>query len=90
MELPAIVSAEEWQWAREALLAREKELTHARGTGSTAERRRMPRVEVVKDYVFEGPSGDELSLLDLFEGRRHLVVYRFFFDPDVDGYPEKG
>lgn len=89
MELPAIVSAEEWQRAREAMLAKEKELTHARDA-LAAERRRMPRLEVVKDYAFEGPGGEELSLLDLFEGRRHLVIYRFFYDPDGRGYPEKG
>ena len=88
MELPEIVNAEEWKRAREALLPREKEMTRARDA-LAAERRRMPRLEVTKDYVFEGPDG-ELSLLDMFEGRRNLVIYRFFYDPDVNGYPEKG
>lgn len=49
----------------------------------------MPRLAVEKEYGFEGPDGPA-SLSDLFDGRRQLVVYRFFFDPDVKGYPEKG
>ena len=43
----------------------------------------MPRMAVEKDYRFEGPNGPA-SLLDLFEGRRQLIVYRFFFEPGVD------
>ena len=65
------------------MLVKEKELTRARDA-LAAERRRMPRMAVEKDYSFEGPNGPA-SLLDLFEGRRQLVVYRFFYDPDVDG-----
>jgi predicted dithiol-disulfide oxidoreductase (DUF899 family) len=87
MELTPIVGAEEWDEAREAMLVKEKQLTRARDA-LAAERRRMPRLEVEKDYVFEGPGGEKLSLLDLFEGRRHLVIYRLFYDPDVRGYPE--
>jgi predicted dithiol-disulfide oxidoreductase (DUF899 family) len=49
----------------------------------------MPWTALEKDYEFEGPDG-RATLADLFDGRRQLVVYRFFFDPDVDGYPEKG
>ena len=67
---------------------KEKELTRARDA-LAAERRRMPRMAVEKDYRFEGPNGPA-SLLDLFEGRRQLVVYRHFFEPGVDGWPEKG
>ena len=52
-----------------------------------AERRRMPWMAVEKDYVFEGPKG-KVSLLDLFEGRRQLIVYRAFFEPGVFGWPE--
>jgi predicted dithiol-disulfide oxidoreductase (DUF899 family) len=88
MNLPPVVSAEEWKSAREELLVKEKELTRARDA-LAAERRRMPRQAVTKEYRFEGPDGPA-SLLDLFEGRRQLVVYRFFFDPDVKGYPERG
>ena len=46
-----------------------------------------PMVEITKDYGFEGPDG-RASLLDLFEGRRQLVVGHFMFDPDwEDGCP---
>ena len=34
-----------------------------------------------------GPRG-KASLLDLFEGRRQLIVYRAFFEPGVYGWPE--
>ena len=88
MNLPPVVSPQEWKSAREELLVKEKELTRARDA-LAAERRRMPRMAVGKEYLFEGPQGSA-SLEDLFAGRRQLIVYRFFFDPDVNGYPEKG
>jgi predicted dithiol-disulfide oxidoreductase (DUF899 family) len=88
MNLPTIVSPQEWDAAREKLLVKEKELTRARDA-LAAERRRMPRMAVEKDYRFEGPNGSA-SLLDMFEGRRQLVVYRFFFEPGVSGWPEHG
>ena len=88
MNMPPIVSPEEWEATRERLLVKEKELTRARDA-LAAERRRMPRMAVEKEYRFEGPDGPA-SLLDLFDGRRQLVVYRFFFEPGVDGWPEKG
>jgi len=88
MNLPPIVSPEEWKAAREELLVKEKEHTRA-GDALAAERRRMPRLAVEKEYAFEGPDGPA-SLLDLFDGRKQLVVYRFFYDPDVKGWPEKG
>lgn len=88
MNLTPIVSPAEWKTAREELLTREKELTRARDA-LAAERRRMPRMAVEKDYEFEGPDG-AATLSDLFAGRRQLIVYRFFFDPDVDGWPDAG
>jgi predicted dithiol-disulfide oxidoreductase (DUF899 family) len=88
MNLPPIVSAEEWNAAREELLVKEKELTRARDA-LAAERRRMPRQAVTKEYRFEGPDGP-VSLLDLFEGRRQLIVYRFFFEEGVGEFPESG
>ena len=88
MNMPPIVSPQEWEAAREELLVKEKELTRARDA-LAAERRRMPRMAVEKDYRFEGPDGPA-SLLDLFEGRRQLIVYRFFFEPGVAGWPESG
>ena len=88
MNTPPTVSAQEWDAAREQLLAKEKELTRARDA-LAAERRRMPRMAVEKSYRFEGPDGDA-SLLDLFDGRRQLIVYRFFYEPGVKGWPEHG
>jgi predicted dithiol-disulfide oxidoreductase (DUF899 family) len=81
MNMPPVVSPQEWEAAREEMLVKEKELTRARDA-LAAERRRMPRMAVEKEYRFEGPQG-EASLLDLFEGRRQLIVYRFFYGPDV-------
>jgi predicted dithiol-disulfide oxidoreductase (DUF899 family) len=86
MHTPPIVSASEWEAAREQLLVKEKELTRARDA-LAAERRRMPWLAVEKEYVFEGPDG-KVSLLDLFDRRRQLIVYRAFFEPGVFGWPE--
>ena len=88
MNSPPIVSPEEWQAARDELLVKEKKLTRARDA-LAAERRRMPRMAVDKQYAFEGPDGPA-GLLDLFDGRRQLIVYRFFYEPGVDGWPERG
>src|SRR3712207_5904190 len=88
MDVPPIVSAQEWEAARLELLVKEKELTRARDA-LAAERRRMPRMAVEKDYRFEGPNGPA-GLVDLFDGRRQLVVYRFFFEPGASGWPERG
>jgi predicted dithiol-disulfide oxidoreductase (DUF899 family) len=82
MNLPPVVSESEWQVARDKLLAKEKEATRARDA-LAAERRRLPRVQIDKDYVLEGPKGSA-SLLDLFEGRRQLIVYHFMFGPNQD------
>jgi predicted dithiol-disulfide oxidoreductase (DUF899 family) len=88
MKLPPVVTPQEWKSAREELLAKEKELTHARDA-LAAERRRMPRMEVEKEYRFEGPDGP-VGLAELFEGRRQLIIYRFFYEPGVMGWPEGG
>jgi predicted dithiol-disulfide oxidoreductase (DUF899 family) len=88
MNLSPIVSPQEWEAAHQDLLVKEKELTRARDA-LAAERRRMPRMAVEKQYRFEGPDGS-VSLLDLFDGRRQLIVYRFFYEPGVSGWPERG
>jgi len=86
VSLPRIVTHDEWVAARKELLAKEKELTRERDA-LNSRRRQLPMVEVTKDYVFEGPGG-EARLLDLFEGRRQLIVYHFMFDPAwEDGCP---
>jgi predicted dithiol-disulfide oxidoreductase (DUF899 family) len=86
MNTSPTVSPQEWDAARERLLVKEKALTHARDA-LAAERRRMPWMRVEKAYSFEGPDG-RASLLDLFEGRRQLIVYRAFFEPGVFGWPD--
>ncbi len=88
MDMPTVVSQPEWEAAHGKMLTKEKELTRARDA-LAAERRRMPRMAVEKDYRFEGPEGPA-SLLDLFDGRRQLIVYRFFYEPGVAGWPEHG
>ncbi len=88
MNTPPKVSAQEWEAAREQLLVKEKELTRARDA-LAARRRRMPWLQIDKQYRFEGPDGSA-SLLDLFEGRRQLIVYRFFYEPGVSGWPDTG
>jgi predicted dithiol-disulfide oxidoreductase (DUF899 family) len=88
MNLPHVVSQGEWEAAREKLLVKEKEATRARDA-LAAERRRLPMALVTKDYVFEGPDG-KASLLDLFDGRRQLIIYHFMFAPGVSGWPSAG
>jgi predicted dithiol-disulfide oxidoreductase (DUF899 family) len=88
MNAPPIVTPQEWEAARQELRLKEKEVTRARDA-LAADRRRMPRMAVEKDYAFDGPNG-RVSLLDLFEGRRQLVVYRFFFEPGVATWPDGG
>ena len=85
---PPIVSREEWDAAWRQLLVKEKQMTRARDA-LAAERRRMPRMAVEKEYRFEGPKGPA-HLLDLFEGRRQLIVYRFFYEPGVADWPKGG
>jgi predicted dithiol-disulfide oxidoreductase (DUF899 family) len=81
-----IVSAPEWEAALGELLVKEKGLTRARDALAAA-RRRMPWLAVDKHYEFDGPGG-RASLLDLFAGRRQLIVYRAFFEPGVHGWPD--
>jgi predicted dithiol-disulfide oxidoreductase (DUF899 family) len=82
MSLPKVVSPEEWTAARRVLLEKEKDLTRQRDRLNT-ERRELPMVEVTKPYEFEGPDCP-MSLLDLFEGRRQLILYHFMFHPEWD------
>jgi len=76
---PEIVSQEEWLRERKKLLTQEKELTK-HGDRVNAERRRLAMVKLEKNYVFDGPHGKK-NLVDLFDGRRQLIVYHFMFDP---------
>jgi predicted dithiol-disulfide oxidoreductase (DUF899 family) len=86
MKTPPIVSPQEWETALQQMLVKEKAATRARDA-LAAERRRMPWTAVEKIYEFDGPKG-KASLLDVFEGRRQLILYRAFFEPGVFGWPE--
>jgi predicted dithiol-disulfide oxidoreductase (DUF899 family) len=86
--LPPVVSPAQWRAAREALLAKEKQLTRARDE-LAAERRRLPMMRVEQDYVFAGPQGN-VRLIDLFEGRRQLLLYHFMYAPSARGWPTAG
>ena len=88
MQKPPVVSAQAWEAARQEMLVKEKAHTRARDA-LAAERRRMPWTAVTKNYVFEGSDG-KASLLDLFAGRRQLIVYRAFYEPGVHGWPDHG
>lgn len=88
MQTPAVVSAQEWETAWHAMLAKEKDAMRARDA-VVAMRRRMPWTRVDKRYEFDGPDG-RVTLAELFAGRRQLIVYRAFLDPGVHGWPEHG
>jgi predicted dithiol-disulfide oxidoreductase (DUF899 family) len=88
MKTPPIVSAQQWEAAYQELLVKEKEFTRTRDA-LAALRRRIPWTPVERHYQFESAEGT-LSLLDLFAGRRQLLVYRAFVEPGVHGWPEHG
>ncbi|MEV8313115.1 DUF899 domain-containing protein [Streptomyces sp. NPDC059900] len=82
MGLPGIVTRAQWLAAREELLAKEKAQTRARDA-LNAERRRLPMVEIDKEYLFDGADG-KATLFDLFDGDDQLIVYHFMFAPEWD------
>ena len=82
MKLPRVATRDEWLKARTDLLRKEKDLTKKRDRLNTT-RRKLPMVEVDKDYRFQGPDG-EVSLRDMFEGRQQLMIYHFMFAPEWD------
>jgi predicted dithiol-disulfide oxidoreductase (DUF899 family) len=86
MNLPKVVPEAEWRAELDELISEEKEATRARDE-LAARRRRLPMARIEKDYVFEGPEG-KAGLIDLFDGRRQLVVYHFMFAPGVEGWPD--
>lgn len=83
-----VVSDTQWAEALQELRLEEKRATHAT-TALAAKRRRLPAVALDKPYRFHGPGG-EVSLRDMFEGRRQLILYHFMFAPSVEGWPEAG
>jgi predicted dithiol-disulfide oxidoreductase (DUF899 family) len=88
VKLPEVVAEAKWQEALEQIRDQEKRLTREHDA-LAARRRRLPRVRIDKDYVFQGAVG-ELRLIDMFEGRRQLILYHFMFAPGVDGWPDAG
>jgi predicted dithiol-disulfide oxidoreductase (DUF899 family) len=76
-----VANEEEWLAARRELLAEEKDFTRLRDQLS-AKRRAMPWLKIDKDYRFDGPEGQNLTLSDLFGARRQLILYHFIFGPD--------
>ena len=79
MEDREIVSEADWLVARKDFLSREKEFSRQRAALSAA-RRKLPMVKIDKEYVFDGPKGQE-TLADLFDGHSQLIVYHFMFGP---------
>ncbi len=80
--LPNIVTEDNWQAAIEKLRVKEKELTRAQDA-INAMRRQLPMVNIEKNYEFESENG-KVSLMDLFDDRKQLIVYHFMFAPDAE------
>jgi len=87
-ELPEVVDQATWQKQLDAITAKEKEATKALDA-LAAERRRLPMIKIDTPYTFDTPTGKK-TLLDLFEGRKQLLVYHFMFAPSVGGWPDAG
>jgi predicted dithiol-disulfide oxidoreductase (DUF899 family) len=77
-----IGTQEEWDAAREELLAREKEHTRL-GDELAQQRRELPWVPVEKEYRFDTDDGEK-ALVELFDGRSQLLVYHFMFGPSYE------
>jgi predicted dithiol-disulfide oxidoreductase (DUF899 family) len=81
-----VATRDEWDTAREELLAREKEHTRL-GDEVARQRRELPWVRVEKEYRFDTDEGTR-TLAELFDGRSQLLVYHFMFGPSyLDGCP---
>lgn len=85
MIMPSVGTQDAWRAARSQLQVKEDALLEARDA-VVAERRRLPIVEVERNYAFEGQPG-QVGMLDIFEGHQQLLVYRFWFVPGEDPCP---
>ena len=85
---PPVVSQSAWAAALATMTEREEAVAAAMHELADA-RRRMPMVPVDRPYRFEGPDGPR-SLAELFDGRTQLILYRFYFEEGVDGWPDAG
>lgn len=82
--LPKVVSEKQFRAAVEKFRVKEKKNTRERDK-LNAQRRRLPMAEINTKYVFETPQGPK-TLLDLFEGRKQLIVYHFMYHPQKDTF----
>jgi len=82
MDMHRTGTRDQWRAEREALLAREKELTRL-GDELARERQALPWVPVEQEYVFDTPDGRR-SLAELFDGRSQLLVYHFMLGPEAE------
>src|SRR5215216_4728427 len=73
---------QEWQAARDELLADEKALTR-RNDELARKRRELAWVPVEEEYTFETDEGTK-SLAELFDGRSQLLIYHFMFGPPYE------
>lgn len=80
--LPEVVTRDKWLLAREEVRTAEEELARQRAA-MTARWRDLPMLEMARGHVFEGADG-KVSLVELFEGMRQLLVYHFWFEPGED------
>ena len=76
---PAVVDRDDFQAELDALRVREKAHTRE-GDAIAAARRRLPMAEVDAAIPLASEHGP-VSLLEAFEGRRHLVAYYFMWQP---------
>jgi predicted dithiol-disulfide oxidoreductase (DUF899 family) len=77
-----ITNRDEWNAARERLLAREKEHTRL-GDELARQRRELPWVAVEKQYTLQTADGPK-TLAELFDGRSQLLIYHFMFGPSYE------
>jgi predicted dithiol-disulfide oxidoreductase (DUF899 family) len=73
-----VVDEETWRKELDELRVREKAATRELDA-IAAQRRRLPAV-AMPDYVLDGPDGP-VHLVDVFEGRRQLIVYNHMWFP---------
>lgn len=77
-----VVSKEEWDEQRKALLKAEKEWTK-HGDEVTKQRLALPWVKIDKAYRFDTAEGN-VSFADLFKDRSQLLIYHFMFGPEYE------
>jgi predicted dithiol-disulfide oxidoreductase (DUF899 family) len=75
---PPIVAEDDWRKALDVLRTREKAVTRELDAVAAA-RRRLPMVRL-DDYTLVGEHGP-VSLADIFDGRRQLIVYHHMWTP---------